>query len=295
MSSHLPPFSALLAFDAVAQSGSFAKGAQLLNVTQPAVSRRIALLEQSLGVELFDKRTKPNRLTVQGLRLHLAIRSSLEGLETTIGELRASSRSKTITISAGAGFASYWLLPRLGKLKTVFPDLDLRILSGDGSWSWSEVDLRIEFGEGPWPKSEANIIQREEVFAVGHPSLLEVGSNGVPLESLDRMLLLDLRDPAERWHSWETWFDALGHRPINPPRTIQFDSYSLLIGAALAGQGVALGWAGLLDQFLESGTLVRFSNRWVGSNRGYHVLHPLNLGNDAPARKVADWLKEGDR
>lgn len=293
MSDHLPPFSAILAFDAAVRCGSFAKGALHLNVTQPAISRRIALLEAQLGVSLFDRRTKPNRLTEHGRQLHQAVRSSLAGLEAAVSELRAAARERTITISAGSGFASYWLLPRLGPLKAAFPDLDLRILSGDGAWSWSEVDLRIEFGEPPWPNAEASMIQSEKVHAVGHPSLLEGAKGTLPLEAIDRMMLLDLRDPAERWHSWDTWFAALGHSPTAPLRTIQFDSYSLLISAALAGQGIALGWSGLLDAFLESGALVRLSKRAVTSQRGYHVLHPPSLGSQADARKVAVWLKAG--
>ena len=293
MFEHLPPFSAILAFDAAVRGGSFANGAQLLNVTQPAISRRIALLEQQLGVQLFDRRTKPNQLTKHGQQFHAAVRAGLAGLESAVSELRAAARERTITISAGSGFASYWLLPRLGPLKLAFADLDLRILSGDGAWSWSEVDLRIEFGEPPWPNGEASLIQSEEVCAVGHPSLLGGATGTLPLEAIDRMMLLDLRDPAERWHSWDTWFAALGHAPPGPLRTIQFDSYSLLISAALAGQGIALGWSGLLDSFLESGAMVRLSDRAVTSQRGYHVLHPPSLASQADARKVADWLKAG--
>jgi len=293
MFEHLPPFSAILAFDAAVRGGSFANGAQLLNVTQPAISRRIALLEQQLGVQLFDRRTKPNQLTKHGQQFHAAVRAGLAGLESAVSELRAAARERTITISAGSGFASYWLLPRLGPLKLAFPDLDLRILSGDGAWSWSEVDLRIEFGEPPWPNAEASLIQSEEVYAVGHPSLLDGAAGDLSLDAIDRMMLLDLRDPAERWHSWDTWFKALDHNPSSPVKTIQFDSYSLLISAALAGQGVALGWSGLLDAFLESGALVTLSDRAVASQRGYHVLHPPSLGSQADARKVANWLKAG--
>ena len=287
----VPPFSALIAFDAVVTAGSVTKGAERLNVTQPAISRRIAVIEQDLGVRLFDRSTKPHRLTAAGLQLHQALRDGLARIEGAVAELRLLGRQRTITISTGSGFASFWLTPRLGALQAAFPGLDLRLLSGDGPWSWSEVDLRIEFGGGHWADADARMILGEEVFAVSSPGLLAAsGRSG--LAALDGMTLLDIHDPALRWYSWRSWFAAAGHQPGAPPRTIQFDNYALLIASAVAGQGAALCWAGLLDPLIETGALVRVSADTVRSDRGYHVLVPASLPADAPARGVAAWLAD---
>jgi LysR family glycine cleavage system transcriptional activator len=261
----LPSFSNLIAFDAIARHGTLTRAAKELNVSQPAISRRLAALEADLGHALFDRRTKPLALTGSGKELFDVLRFGLSRLETVIRRLRSSSDFESVTISAGSGLAAYWLMPRLAKMQSAFPTLRLKIVSqshqheDDGTG-----DLQIRFGQGSWAGTEATKMLGEEVFAVCSP--LYLGRRKIPF-SLDQL--------------------KVAHRA---PRILYFDSYPLVVGAALAGQGICLSWTGLLDGFLASGALVRLSPLSMPSPRGYFVTHEAGLPPNAHARAIARWL-----
>jgi len=131
MHSKLPSFSSLLAFDAAARHNSFTKAANDLNVSQPAISRRVSLLEDDLGVKLFDRSTKPMTITPTGDELFDILSSGLSRLEAKVDDIRSRSSNRKFTIIAFPGFLSYWLIPRLPYLRASFPDIDLRIITSD--------------------------------------------------------------------------------------------------------------------------------------------------------------------
>lgn len=283
----LPPFSSLSAFDAVARHGTFTRAARELNVSQPAVSRRIAALELDLGRPVFQRDNRPLRMTAEGRRLFEVLRASLSRLEEVVHEIRSARPGDAIVIGADPGFASFWLLPRLPKLQGAFPDCSLRILTGAFAGDRDEVDLLIEFG----PRSARSIgrILGENVFAVCSPAYLGGRRAPLGLGELQAERLLRLEDEQERWYSWQSWFESLG-RPLGQTlvQPVDFNDYSLLISAALAGQGVALGWEGLVDQLIGNGSLVRASRESVRSERGYFVSCPT--ADNASAHSVAQWL-----
>lgn len=288
----LPSFSNLIAFDAIARHGTLTRAAEELNVSQPAISRRLAALESDLGRPLFNRSTKPLSLTKSGEELFDVLRSGLSRLESVIGRLRgAPDGTDTVTISAGSGLAAYWLIPRLPEMQAAFPALRLKIISQSHD-NEDDVsgDLQIRFGQGGWAAAVVTKMFGEEVFPICSP--LHLGSRGVPfsIEQLKGGLLLDMRVTNQPWYDWNGWFEAVGAPARAPLKVTYFDSYPLVISAALAGQGVCLGWAGLLDNFLRSGALVRLSSMSATSSRGYFVTHDAELPPDAPARSIARWL-----
>lgn len=284
---NLPAFINLLAFDAAARHGTFTKAARELDVSQPAMSRRVAALEEDLGVKLFLRDTRPLTLTETGQRLFEVLHSGLSRLETLVEDIRNQRSGKALTITAGPGFSSFWLIPRLPSLCAAFPDYNLRIMSGDHSYDDPDGDVHIRFGEGHWSGEKAQKILGEEVYAVCSPSYLQGRGAPLPLEQLKLERLLELSGPVDRWYTWGSWFKAAGSAARERPRTIGFDSYSLLIGAALGGQGVALCWAGLLDQYLQSGALVRVSLEAVKSDRGYYASYVATVSSDSVVAQLA--------
>ena len=286
----LPPFADLVAFDTVARHRTFTLAARELNVTQPAISRRIALLESDLGCQLFNRSLKPFKLTAQGQALSEVLRSSLNRIESTVAEIRNGRPEKTITLRMSSGFAFFWLTPRLPRLQATFPDYHLRILSSEESQDVTDGDIQVRFGAGSWPGMTARKVLDENVFAVCSP--LYLGARRLPLSltEIQRERLLRLNEEESRWHTWRSWFAALGVPVQANPKGLDFDSFILMTHAILAGQGVGLCWAGLLDTFLESGALVRVSEQSVSSERGYFVTYPNGTEAHSPVRKVADWL-----
>ena len=126
---HLPPFSGLTAFYAAVRHGTLTGAARELNVSQPAVSRRIAALEADLGCHLFDRSHKPARLTQQGREMMRALRSGFGQIEAAADQIRRSDGKQVVTVTGPAGFVGFWLIPRLGGLEAAFPEVTIRIIS----------------------------------------------------------------------------------------------------------------------------------------------------------------------
>lgn len=291
MSSVLPPFIDLLAFDFAARHGSFTRAARDLNVSQPAISRRVAALEADLRVLLFSRDTKPLRLTPMGQQLFDVLRSGLSRLEATVTEMRKLPEGKKLTLAAAPGFLAYWLVPRLSELAASFPDHELRLVTGDQSSYVPEADLHVRFGNGDWPSVRAVKILGEEVFAVCSPGFFSGSQTFLNLDDLKISRLLQLTDGLERGYDWQSWFEAVGTSIPKKLETIDFDNYNLLVGAALAGQGIALCWSGLLDQYLETGALVQVSRETLVSDRGYFATYP-SMSERSEVERLAAWLGE---
>lgn len=289
----LPSFSNLIAFDAVARHGTLTRAGVELNVSQPAISRRIAALEADLGRTLFNRSTKPLTLTKAGVELFEVLRSGLSRLESAIARIRHDTDVDTVTISAGSGFAAYWLIPRLPEMQAAFPRLRLRIVSQSHSEEVDTAgDLQVRFGDGVWDGVAVCKMFGEQVFPVCSPLYLERRRGRLTMAQLQAANLLDMKVTRQPWYDWISWFETVGVLPKAALDVVYFDSYPLVVSAALAGQGVCLGWAGLLDEFLASGALVRVTGHAATSSRGYFVTHDPVLTAESPVPAITGWLLE---
>jgi DNA-binding transcriptional LysR family regulator len=282
--------SALIAFDAAARHASFTRAARELNVSQPAVSRRVAQLEADLGVELISRQTKPLHLTETGQKLFEALRSGLGRIEAAVLDIRNAIDPSRIEISAGSGFAAFWLIPRLSALQAAFPKCNIRIISQTHREDTAAGDIQIRFGDGVWPDTRAAKIMGEEVFAVASPIHRPAIKGFIPIAQIASHRLLNLQSARQPWYDWYGWLEALGSTTGKPLKLVEFDNYALLINATLAGQGLALCWSGLLDQLLDSGALIRVSEQSVTSSRGYFVTCRRDVAPVSSVQAIADWI-----
>jgi DNA-binding transcriptional LysR family regulator len=184
-----------------------------------------------------------------------------EGLDKITGVIDAVGRHKagTLTVATDFGFAAFWFVPRLPSLRHAVPDLDVRVVT-----SQTEIDLQREpidvaiiFGSGDWPGCIAEPIIQESVLPVCAPSLLvDRPAPATPIE-LQAFPLLHLEsNENNKWQDWPGWFRAVGASSPTFEPQVTINNYSLVIQAALAGQGVALGWRPLVDDLLERGQLI---------------------------------------
>src|SRR5687767_13225836 len=123
----LAPLDLLEAFKAAARHLSFTRAADELSLTQSAVSRQIAALEERLAVPLFQRLHRALRLTDAGQELHATASSVLQQLHTVTEQLRQDKRKKTVVVTTTPGFAGLWLIPRLTEFTALYPDVDVRI------------------------------------------------------------------------------------------------------------------------------------------------------------------------
>jgi DNA-binding transcriptional LysR family regulator len=289
----LPSASALVVFEAAGRHENFSRAAEELAMTQAAVSYAVRSLETQLGVRLFQRSHRAVALTETGSRFHADVSAGLARIQKSAEQIRAKGRETNVTLSASTAFASMWMLPRIPKLREDLPDIDLRIQTSVRDLELDEegIPLGIRGGDpAAWPNYHAALLAPEVVNAVASPAFIE--SHGMPatIAALAQLRLIHLEEPARVACDWKEWFESAGHeyRPQSRPLTI--NDYVLVIQAALAGEGVALGWRHLIERQMASGALVPVSSHVFETGSDFHVVWPRSRELSTPARKVRDWL-----
>jgi DNA-binding transcriptional LysR family regulator len=293
----LPPLTHLIPFEAAGRLGSMSAAARALGISQPAVSRHLALLEADLGVVLFMRTRRGLTLTDTGRDYWNAVSRGMDEIARATSVLRDRTSDRPIRIAAHFGFAQHWLMPRLPALRTAIPDLSLRLITGDrdADIDLAECDLAIRFGDGDWAACHAVKLWDETVFALCAPDYLarhpHLGDPDLTAQDLANADLLHMDELSERWLTWSSWF-ALQGVVLNRTRaTFLYPTYPLLLQAALGGQGVVLGWSGLVDELVQEGRLIRLPLTVRRASHGYFLCRPVERrGHGRVVDQVADWL-----
>ncbi|MGB3177207.1 MAG: LysR family transcriptional regulator [Albidovulum sp.] len=290
MKRHLPPFSGLIAFHEAVRHGTLTEAARALNVSQPAVSRRIAQLEADLGAPLFDRGRKPVKLTEAGRELVAALGTGFDLIESATDRIRRAAKEHVVTVSGPSGFVAFWLIPRLGPLRDAFPDTVIRIISMEQGEAGRPGDVMIRFGmPNPAQADEVKILG-EDVFPAASPYYLSRHPQPKTPEEFTQHTLLTMEGTRRFWYDWPSWFTAVGATMPDDVKQLDFNTYAMAINAALAGQGICLSWSGLLDSFLETGALVRLTGLTAGSERGYFLARRDRQATRPEVDAVARWI-----
>ncbi|KPD13991.1 LysR family transcriptional regulator [Phaeobacter sp. 11ANDIMAR09] len=288
----LPSFSGLTAFYAAARHGTLTAAAEELNVSQPAVSRRIATLEADLGCNLFDRSHKPARMTQAGKDLLQALHSGFGQIEDAVSQIRKAAQTRIVTVTAPSGFVGFWLIPRLGELEQSFPEMTIRIISQEYGEAVRPGDLVIRFGlPGGGGETETRLLS-DEVYVAASP--LYLTRLGMTAQDYDfsRMTLLTMEAARSQWHDWPSWFKSAHQVMPQGARVLDFNSYAMLVNAGLAGQGIFLAWGGILDSFIETGALLRLQAPTTTSARGYFAGLRDGAAAHQDVRQILDWIVE---
>ena len=277
----------LSAFESAARLASFTAAARELGSTQPAVSQRIVQLEEDLGAPLFERGHRGVTLTPEGALLYEAVRSGLDTIREATSDIRARRATGALTILTDAGFATYWLMPRLARLKASMPGVNVKIVTSQLGYDphRDHADIAIAFGDGHWPPCTSTRLFAEAVTPICSPAFRDLHASVSVAADLAALPLLHVQptDP-ERWLAWNTWFAAQGLQAPEDSQGMMFNSYSLVVQAALMGQGVALGWTPLTDELIASGLLVRLLDTPVTTERGYYLVCPPRAPRRPPCR-----------
>ncbi|PSQ93361.1 MAG: LysR family transcriptional regulator, partial [Proteobacteria bacterium SW_6_67_9] len=254
----LPPLQTLRAFESAARLSSFTRAADELAVTQGAISRQVRQLEERLGATLFVRADRGVRLTASGIRYDAAVREALQGMARATAELTSGRDTRPITVGATSAMASLWLMPRLTGFQRREPELDIRVLASDRDHdrAGDEVDLQIEYARRLLTGAGVRRLFDEDILPVCSPEYLSRRPAPEQPSDLLRETLLDLEDDPPDWMGWGEWFDAAGSSGGSRRQPVRINNYPALLQAAVAGQGIALGWRHLVDDFLEAGSLI---------------------------------------
>ncbi|GAA3714590.1 transcriptional regulator GcvA [Oceanisphaera sediminis] len=288
MSRRLPPLNALKAFEAAARNLSFTRAAEELFVTQAAISHQIKGLEEYLGIKLFRRRNRSLLLSEEGQSYFLDIKDIFSGISDATERLLARSAKGALTVSLQPSFAIQWLVPRLVRFSEVHPDIDVRIKAVDldeGSLT-DDVDVAIYYGRDNWPGLRADKLHAEYLIPVCSPMLL-MGTK--PLKTPEDLMRHTLLHDTSR-RDWKAWFKQLDIQAANVNQGPIFSHSSMVIQAAIHGQGVALGHSVLTQPEIDAGRLVcPFEHVLMSKNAYYLVCHESQaaLGKIAAFR---EWM-----
>lgn len=290
----LPPLTALRAFEAAARLSSFTRAARELHVTPAAVSHQIRGLERYLGVTLFHRTNRRAVLTEQG---HLAaehLREGFERLARGVGLLRAERGGGSLTMSVTPAFATRWLVPRLGRLARRCPEVELRLKASTQPVDFDndEVDLAVRVGRGGVSGALAIPLFGESVAPLASPAFIR--QHGIRRGTdLARVPLLhdDSLRRAGRLHGWTEWCRVAKLRGVDADRGMHFDDGHLVLQAAAAGRGVALGRLAYALDDLEARRLRMPFGPILKTQASYYLLLPEGRAHEPAISALRAWFE----
>ncbi|MNO80272.1 Glycine cleavage system transcriptional activator [compost metagenome] len=287
----LPPLNAIRAFEAAARLGSYVAAAQALHVTQPAIGRHVKILEDWLGVKLFDRNARGVTLTPAGHTYYRATSQALQILTDASLKLGQLSSERWLRILCGPAFASRWLTPQITLLRDLRPDLKIAI---EPNASFTAVDARqadlgIAFGLPGEFSGVKEVLIQPLVFPVCSPSYLKQMQGASSPEDLARYSLIHVDNG--QW--WNSWFAALQVN-VRVDADTSHVSNDIALSLAQLGQGVALATDVLVKRQLREGSLVRWTEAAVALE-SYQVLTPQPEVSSADVIWFIDWLRRALR
>ncbi|MGL5949615.1 MAG: transcriptional regulator GcvA [Aeromonas sp.] len=270
MSRRLPPLNALKAFEAAARHLSFTRAAQELFVTQAAISHQIKALESFLGLSLFRRKNRSLLLTEEGQGYFLDLKEIFVALGEATDKVLARQAKGALTVSLQPSFAIQWLVPRLLQFSQLHPDIDVRIKAVDmneGSLT-DDVDVAIYYGRGGWANLRCDKLHTEYLIPVCAPALL---TGAKPLRTPHDLTSHTLLHDTSR-RDWQAWFRQLAIEAPNVNQGPLFSHSSMVIQAAIHGQGVALGHSVLAQPEIAAGRLICPFEEILLSKNAFHLV-----------------------
>ncbi|MHC1479054.1 LysR substrate-binding domain-containing protein [Frateuria aurantia] len=290
----LPPLNALRVFEAAGRLGSFLAAAKELNVTAGAVSRHIALLEDSVGEPLFVRLARGVELTIAGRAYLHDIQPSFERIAIATMRRRQHLGRHLLRIDVQASFALRWLLPRLSLFRRRHMEVDLHITSSRDLAEGREkkCDMLIHAGSETRPGYDMRPFLSNWRTPVCSPHMPGADRLGQPSDLREQTLLF----ADQLTSAWTDWLGLAGEPSLVSPSTIHFDAESLAIGAAEQGLGVALPSYQLVAQSIKEGRLVApFANIQFHTD-DYCTYIPKSKMHQGGVGELAAWLlEEGGR
>ncbi|MFT6977370.1 MAG: LysR family glycine cleavage system transcriptional activator, partial [Shewanella psychromarinicola] len=259
-----------------------------LFVTQAAVSHQIKALEDFLGLKLFRRKNRSLLLTEEGQSYFLDIKDIFIELGEATNRLLARSAVGSLTVSMSPSFAIQWLVPRLAKFSEKNPDIDVRIKAVDSNANslTDDVDVAIYYGQGNWPGLRADKLRNEVLIPVCSPLLL---NSAKPLAQPSDLKFHTLLHDSNR-QDWQAWFRQCGVSDINVNQGPIFSHSSLVLQAAVHGQGVALGYSVLARPDIKAGRLVCPFSEVLVSKEAYYLVCQQNHSEIGKISAFREWM-----
>ncbi len=257
-----PPLANLETVCLVAQAGSFSAAATASGITHGAISRRVAAVENWLGVPLFERHGRGVMLTPDGQRFVGQVEQAFDVIDGAADQWRTRTGARLVRLSVGSSFAQLSLFERLASLEAGPSPLKIQLDVGarNADIAGGEADLAIRYGRGHWPGLHAELLLPETLCPVAHPDIAARVKGDAP----ERLLAYPLLHDSDLT-GWRAWFDGSGISLKGRAQDRRFEDYTLVLSAAESGLGIALARLPLATAWLKQSKLVRLDRRTVTS------------------------------
>lgn len=285
----------LVVFEAAGRLVNFTAAGKELGMSQAAVSLAVRRLEEQLGTRLFVRRHRRVELTEPGARFFADVSLGLSHIQKSAQRLRTSTGGDHVTLSASTAFAALWMVPRLQQFRQDLPGIDLRIQTSDRDLDLAAEGLPLGIRGGraqDWPQYCLLPMAPEEIYPVCSPAYLK--SSGVPASASDLVghRLIHLDEPHRPAVTWPEWLASAGVNGAPTPKGLRINDYVSVIQSVMEGQGIALGWAHLVDRLVGAGALVRLTGHVHRTGKSFNVSWPRNQDIVGNVALVRDWLAD---
>lgn len=284
----IPSTAALISFEAAARHESFTRAAEELSLTQGAICRQIASLEEFLGVELFRRSRRGVKLTEAGLSYSRRVATQLDAVERDTLSVMGQQGTNVIELAVVPTFGTQWLLPRLKDFQLKHPEVTVNLTNRTRPFLFAdtEFDAAIYFGDADWSGTESHRLMGENPMPVCSPALLH-NKEQLTAEAIAELPLLQ---QTTRPYAWRQWFNS---QQLNIPRDMtgpRYELFSMLAQAAMHDMGIALIPPFLIQRELAEKRLVIANPRTLTSIKAYYLMIPERKVESASLKAFRDWL-----
>lgn len=283
-----PSMRELRAFEAVARLGSFTRAAAELHLTQGAVSRQVAGLEDALGARLVLRSAGRVELAAEGSEYLASVREALCRLDDAAVRLREHHRDAApVNVASAPTFASQWLLPRLDRFRRAHPGVVVNFLPYTPQFDFAvpgDLDVAIQFGDGHFPHADAQYLLGRDVVPICAPSL--AGAFAGPADLAGHTLLQHVEVP----HAWRDWFAAMAVVTSAAAAGPRFCQYALIVRAVASGLGLGLLPRCLIEEPLARGEIAVALDRPARARHGHWLCMPRERERRTAVDQFHGWL-----
>ena len=284
----LPALNALKSFEAAARHENFTRAAEELFVTQGAVSHQVKALEQELRIKLFNRERQRLVITASGRQYLAVVRDAFDRIAIGTERLMQRQSSGALTLSTSPDFAAKWLVHRLGRFSAAHSEIDLTVSASmhHVDFAREEADLAVRHGDGTWPGLHVERLSAEQLFPVCSPKLVAGRERLSKPADVLKFPILHLDNSKD----WARWLETAGVSDADQVRGPVLNRASMLIDAAVDGQGIALARTTLAAWDLINGRLVRPFAQALRLSKNYWIVCPKATAMLPKIKQARDWL-----
>lgn len=291
----VPSLNALMIFESAARLQSFTQAADELALTQSAVCKQIANLEEWLGLLLFARVKKRVILTSAGREYAEKIRGHLDKIERDTLELMGHKEgSGVLELAVVPTFATQWLIPKLAEFQQLRPDITINLSTKTSAFLFpdSHFHAAIHSGKAPWAGTVGDyLIPEDNAIPVCSPAFLKQHCGKQKHPSLATLAEIPLLHLSSRLEDWRRWFELHGHpNDIAAVKGARYELFTMLIEAAIANLGMALIPRYMVQKELTQGTLIMPIELTLPEQAAYYLVYPEEHRHLGSLQAFRAWI-----